>query len=422
MPTALSLNHLEWRGLLHDCTDPKGLEAQMDAGPVTLYCGFDPTAESLHVGNLLPLLTLLHFKKAGNVPVALIGGATGRIGDPSGKTAERSMQTAEEVDAKAAKISKQLQRILGPDAAIVNNLEWTREVSLLDFLRDVGKNFSVNAMLARDSVKTRLTGAGEGISFTEFSYMLLQAFDFLELNKRHGCALQIGGSDQWGNMCSGLDLIRSKTGKQAFALTVPLLTTSDGKKFGKSEKGAIWLDPEMTSPWDFFQFWMNTDDKDVVQFLKMFTFREHSELFEQETATRERPHERSAQRMLAEDMTKLIHGEAALKVCLECAGVVFGKSPVSELSAESLGLLAKSLPLVSAPEGAISLTQVLVRAGLEPSITRATGTVNAGAVTVNGVKVTDPKAVLEACQSQHGKWILVRKGKKNFALVDLCCS
>ncbi|MCC5612766.1 tyrosine--tRNA ligase [Nostoc sp. CHAB 5834] len=419
MDTDNFLNNLEWRGLLHDCTDIKGLTAQLDAGPVTLYCGFDPTAESLHVGNLIPLLTLLRFKNAGHRPLALVGGATGRIGDPSGKSAERTMQTADEVDAKAAKISQQLLRVLGTGAEAVNNLDWTRELSLLDFLRDIGKNFSVNAMLARDSVKSRLTGTGEGISFTEFSYMLLQGLDFLELNRAKGCLLQIGGSDQWGNMCSGLDLIRSKTGKQAFALTVPLLTTSDGKKFGKSERGAIWLDPEMTSPWDFFQFWLNTDDKDVVQFLKMFTFREHSEILEQEKATLERPHERSAQRMLAEDMTKLIHGEDALNVCKECAGVVFGKKPVSELSAESLGLLAKSLPLVSANGAPITLTQVLVRAGLEPSITRASGTVNAGAVTVNGVKITDPKATLYASAALHGRWILVRKGKKNFAIVEL---
>lgn len=437
------IEDLQWRGLIHQCTNLEALSARLSTGPVTLYCGFDPTAESLHVGSLVPLLTLARFQRAGHRSLALVGGATGLIGDPSGKSAERVLQTPEDVAHRTELIKAQVNRFLDltprelvtnpiqgdlagdftlegalrPTAAVLNNLDWTAGVGVLEFLRDVGKHFSVNAMIHRDSVRSRLEREGEGLSFTEFSYMLLQAFDFLKLHEREGCELQIGGSDQWGNMCSGSDLIRRIHGKDSFALTLPLLTTSDGQKFGKTVKGAVWLDAKLTSPWDFFQFWLNAADADVVRFLKLFTFlpREAIEALEQDTL--ERPQLRRAQRQLAWEMTAMVHGEQAAQDAADTAGVLFGSQPPHSLSATALEGLAQALPVVEAGTEGIALNAALVALALEPSKTRAGAAVKSGAVAVNGEKQEDPMAVLTAGQALNGRYSLVRKGKKSFGLI-----
>ena len=438
------IEDLQWRGLIHQCTNLDALAARLSTGPVTLYCGFDPTADSLHVGSLVPLLTLARFQRAGHRSLALVGGATGLIGDPSGKSAERVLQTPEDVAHRTELIKAQVSRFLDlnprelvashlhgdmagdftlegvmrPTAAVVNNLDWTAGVGVLEFLRDVGKHFSVNAMIHRDSVRSRLEREGSGLSFTEFSYMLLQAFDFLKLHEREGCELQIGGSDQWGNMCSGSDLIRRIHGKESFALTLPLLTTSDGQKFGKTVKGAVWLDAKLTSPLDFFQFWLNTADQDVVRFLKLFTFlsREAIEALEQDTL--ERPQLRRAQRQLAWEMTALVHGEQAAQDAADTAAVLFGSQPPQSLSASALEGLAKALPVIEAGTDGIALNAALVALELEPSKTRAGAAVKSGAVAVNGEKQEDPMAVLTGATALHGRYSLVRKGKKSFGLIS----
>lgn len=416
------LADLQWRGLIHQCTDLAALDAQLSSGEVTLYCGFDPTASSLHVGSLIPLLALARFQKAGHRVLALVGGATGLIGDPSGKSAERVLQTPQDVAVRVQALKAQVSRFIDVDSrgAVVNNLDWTQGVGVLDFLRDVGKHFSVNAMVTRDSVKSRLDREGEGISFTEFSYMLLQAFDFLRLHELQGCTLQIGGSDQWGNMCSGSDLIRRKHGKDSFALTFPLLTTSDGQKFGKTVKGAVWLDAELTSPWEFFQFWLNSDDKDVIRFLKLFTFVSREDIEALEADTAERPHERRAQQRLALEMTRLVHGDTAADDALATASVLFGKGDVAGLSLAALEGLAKALPTQEVRADAMpQVNALLVALGLEPSMTRANEAVKSGAVGVNGQKVADAKGLLDAGSALHGKFFLVRKGKKSFGIAKL---
>lgn len=417
------LDDLRWRGLIHQCSNEAALAERLAAGPVTLYCGFDPTATSLHVGNLVPLLALVRFQRAGHRVLALVGGATGLIGDPSGKSAERVLQTPEEVLLRAGRIEDQLARFVGTQGAdrgaVVNNLDWTQDLNVLEFLRDVGKHFSVNAMMHRDSVRSRLAREGEGISFTEFSYMLLQAFDFLKLAEREGCALQIGGSDQWGNLCSGLDLIRRKQGAEAFALTFPLLTTHDGKKFGKSEKGAVWLDPALTSVWEFFQFWLNADDKDVVQLLKLFTFlsREDIEGLEHDTLTQ--PHLRRAQRRLAREMTALVHGTTAAEEAIQMAEVLFGKGDPASLSETALEALCQALPHLDLEESApLGLALAMVKLGLEASTTRANETVRAGGASVNGVRLNDPLAPLASLNWLHDRFLLVKKGKKHFGVIQ----
>lgn len=437
------IEDLQWRGLIHQCTNLDALSARLSTGPVTLYCGFDPTAESLHVGSLVPLLTLARFQRAGHRSLALVGGATGLIGDPSGKSAERVLQTPEDVVERTELIKAQVSRFLDlnprelvashlhgdmagdftlegalrPTAAVVNNLDWTAGVGVLEFLRDVGKHFSVNAMIHRDSVRSRLEREGSGLSFTEFSYMLLQAFDFLKLHEREGCELQIGGSDQWGNMCSGSDLIRRIHGKESFALTLPLLTTSDGQKFGKTVKGAVWLDAKLTSPWDFFQFWLNAADADVVRFLKLFTFLSRAEIEALARATLEQPQARQAQRRLALEMTALVHGTQAAQDAMDTAGVLFGSKDPQSLSLTALAGLEAALPMVEAPLAGIQLSTALVALGLEASKTRATAAIKSGAVTANGRKQNDPQDLLTPVGALHGRCSLVRKGKKSFGLV-----
>jgi tyrosyl-tRNA synthetase len=418
------ISDLQWRGLVYQATDLDGLTRRMAQGPVTLYCGFDPTAQSLHVGNLVPLLTLARFQRAGHRTLALVGGATGRIGDPSGKSAERDFQDLDVIAERTRHIQAQLQHFIACDdearGKVVNNLSWTQNVSVLDFLRDVGKHFSVNAMLARDSVKTRLEREDSGISFTEFSYMLLQAFDFLMLAQQEDCALQIGGSDQWGNMCSGTDLIRRKLARDAFAVTLPLLTTHDGRKFGKSETGAVWLDAQMTSPWEFFQFWLNTDDKDVVRFLKLFTFVERPEIEALEAQTQDAAHLRAAQKRLAQFMTDLVHGEA-VRIQLEAAvDVLFGKGNINVLTCDTLAQLARSVPLVQVARTVqdLTVTAILVQSGLESSNTRAAKVVSQGGVVLNGVKAQDARAGVTVDQALYQRFVVLKKGKREFAIVE----
>ncbi len=419
------LDELRWRGLIHQCTDESALRETLATGSVSLYCGFDPTASSLHVGSLIPLVTLRRFLMAGHRPIALVGGATGLIGDPSGKSAERVLQTPETVAAQAEAIRRQVSFFT--DGVVRDNLAWTQPVTLLEFLRDVGKHFSVNAMIARDSVASRLSREGEGISFTEFSYMLLQANDFAELARREGCLLQIGGSDQWGNMCSGADLIRRTQGRVAHALTLPLLTTADGQKFGKTVNGAVWLDATRTSPWEFFQFWMNTEDADVVRFLKLFTFLDRARIEALERAVIESPAAREAQRTLAMEMTAMVHGGNVAREMLAASQVLFGKpgQPV-ELEASTLGMLAVSLPAVplvlDATRAPVALNGLLVAAGLVESKTQATQLVRQGGVSVNNVVRSDPAFVPSAQDWLAGRFLLLKKGKKSFALLERIAS
>lgn len=413
------LKDLQWRGLIHQCTDLEALDLALSAGRVTLYCGFDPTARSLHVGSLVPLVTLRRFMHAGHEALALVGGATGLIGDPSGKSNERVLQTSEDVEAQARHIRAQVHDFV--DGRVVDNLDWTHDVSLLDFLRDVGKHFSVNAMIARDSVSSRLGREGDGISFTEFSYMLLQAHDFLKLAERENCRLQIGGSDQWGNMCSGVDLIRRTLNKSAMAMTLPLLTTSDGQKFGKTAKGAVWLDPELTSPWEFFQFWLNVEDADVIRLCKLLTNLKRPEIEALELSTQQQPQARAAQRTLAREMTAMVHGGNVAHQMQTAAGVLFHKAAgVDELSVETLQMLARSLPHVVLPaqEKAV-LNELLVRTGLEESKTKANQVIKQSpAVSVNNRPQMDPYFSPRAEEWLHGRFLLIKKGKKHFALVE----
>jgi tyrosyl-tRNA synthetase len=406
------LTELAWRGLIQQVSDQSGLEAALTR-PITLYSGFDPTADSLHVGNLIPLITLMRFNEAGHRAIALVGGATGLIGDPSGKAVERTLQTPEQAKAQATKVQEQIQKLV-PD--VVNNLSWTAPMAVLEFLREVGKHFSVNAMLARDSVKGRLDREGEGISFTEFSYMLLQSFDFFKLHEAQNCVLQVGGSDQWGNICSGTDLIRRKTGNTAFGLTLPLLTTHDGKKFGKSEKGAIWLSAEKTSVLDFFQFWLNADDADVIKLLKLFTFYSQSEIEALAVSVSSAPHLREAQKALALAVTTLVHGEAAARQVQGIIGVLFGKAGVATLSVEDFEALANALPTQRVSNGQ-RVTSMLVATALEPSMSAAARTIKGKGLTANGHKIENPDCLVGELEWAHSRFVLLQKGKKNFALL-----
>jgi tyrosyl-tRNA synthetase len=420
------LEDLQWRGLVQQCTHEDELRQRLNAGPLTLYCGFDPTAQSLHVGNLVPLIALARFQRAGHRALALVGGATGLIGDPSGKSTERVLQSEDQVQERANRIATQLAKFIDTRdmscGAVVNNLEWTAGVSVLTFLRDVGKHFSVGAMLRRDSVQSRLEREGEGISFTEFTYMLLQAFDFHELARLHGCSLQIGGSDQWGNMISGTDLIRRRLGQDAFALTFPLLTTHDGAKFGKSEKGAVWLDPSMTSVWDFHQFWLNTADADVIRLLKMFTFVERADIEALELEVSSNPGARAAQRRLAAEMTTLVHGAEASTEVEAAAAVLFGRGSVETLSAGAVSRLAEALPcleLTASDLEHVTAAGLVHKTGLEASMTKANEVCRSGGVTVNGQRIADARQPVKDMPPMHGKWWLVKKGKKSFALARI---
>lgn len=413
------LKDLEYRGLIHQVTDREGLEKKLSSGPVALYVGFDPTADSLHIGSLLPILALRRFQKAGHLPIALVGGGTGLIGDPSGKANERTLNTREVVQEWTDKLRLQLSRFLDFDtsanpAQMVNNYDWLGPLDVIAFLRDIGKNFSVNYMLAKDSVDSRL---GKGISFTEFSYMILQAYDFYKLNKDNNCSLQIGGSDQWGNITAGLELIGKTTGNEAFGLTMPLVTKSDGTKFGKTEGGTIWLDAAKTSPYQFYQFWINTDDKDVVKFLKYFTFLPPERIAELEEQVRQHPEKREAQRVLALEVTELVHGKEAAASAINISEVLFS-GKVEQLTGAEIEEAFKDVPSteLSGNED-IALVDLLLAVKAAPSKRQARQDIESGAISINGSKAAELDRVLQAGDRLEGKYIVVRRGKRNYYLV-----
>jgi tyrosyl-tRNA synthetase len=416
------LDELDWRGLIAQSTDRDALAAAAAAAPLTVYAGFDPTAPSLHAGNLVPLLALRRFQRAGHRPIVLAGGATGMIGDPR-DAGERSLNTTDVVAEWADRIRGQLERFVdfdgSPTGAIVeNNLSWTSQLSAIEFLRDVGKHFSVNVMLDRDTIRRRLDG--EGISYTEFSYMLLQANDYVELHQRHGCALQIGGSDQWGNIIAGVRLVRQKLGATVHALTVPLVTAADGTKFGKSTGGgSLWLDPEMTSPYAWYQYFVNTADADVIRYLRWFTFLSADELGELEQATAERPHERAAQRRLAQEFTTLVHGQAATDSVELASQALFGRGELTGLDESTLAAALRETSVAELrpglPDG---IGDLLVATGLSKSKGEARRTLSEGGVYVNNVRVEGDDWAPAAGDFLHGKWLVLRRGKRNVAGVE----
>jgi tyrosyl-tRNA synthetase len=419
------LHELGWRGLIAQSTDLDTLAAEARRGPMTVYAGFDPTAPSLHAGHLVPLLALRRFQRAGHRPIVLAGGATGMIGDPR-DIGERTLNEAGTVADWTEKIRGQLERFVdfsdsgaSPTGAIVeNNLEWTRALSAIEFLRDVGKHFSVNVMLDRDTVRRRLEG--EGISYTEFSYMLLQANDYVELHRRHGCTLQIGGSDQWGNIIAGVRLVRQKLGAAVHALTVPLVTAADGTKFGKSTGGgSLWLDPQMTSPYAWYQYFVNTADADVIRYLRWFTFLSADELAELEAATAERPQQRAAQRRLATELTALVHGEAATEAVEHASRALFGQGELDRLDEPTLAAALRETSVAElksgTPDGIVDL---LVASGLSASKSAARRTISEGGVSVNNVRVDSEEWVPQASDFLHGRWLVLRRGKRNVAGIE----
>ena len=416
---------LEWRGLLADCTDKVELTKRL-ANPTTLYCGFDPTADSLHVGNLVPLIALRRFQNFGHHPIAVAGGATGSIGDPSGKTAERQLLTKEILDRNIASVKEQLKRLLDFEtktnpARLLDNASWTANVSFLDFLRDIGKHFSVNQMVAKESVRARMEDREIGISYTEFSYMLLQAFDFYVLNRDANCELQIGGSDQWGNITAGIELTRKKSGKHVFGLTLPLITNADGKKFGKTEAGAIWLDPKRTSVYKFYQFWIRIDDRDVIRYLKYFTFLGREEIEALEKAHNENPGARTAHKALAKAATDLIHGENATAEAVRASEILFGGNleGISETTFNEIvgEVPTKEIAKSKLESAGIPLVELLVESALCPSKGQARKDIEGGGVNINNVRETNFQRGVTTNDLLFGKHILLRKGKKNYVVV-----
>jgi tyrosyl-tRNA synthetase len=418
---------LEARGLVHQVTSPDCVEL-LRSSSVTTYIGFDPTADSLHVGSLLPVLALMRLQRAGHHPIAVIGGGTGMIGDPSGKSSERNLLTRELLEANLAGQRRQLERFLefsGPHAArMVNNLDWLAKLDLIGFLRDIGKHFSVNAMTQRDSVQIRLAGRDQGLSFTEFTYALLQAYDFLELHDRYGCRLQMGGSDQWGNITDGVELIRRLRHGQAYGLTMPLVTKSDGSKFGKSETGNVWLDEARTSAFAFYQFWLNMPDADVARSLRYFTFLDPAEIDALAAAHAQRPERREAQRVLGREVTTLVHGAAALARAERATAVLFEGGDLRSLSrseiAEGLGDAPRTaLPRTELSAGALDLVTALVRCGLAPSKGQARTSIEQGAVSVNHELVKDAARVLTERDLLAERFVVLRRGKKTYSLIDV---
>jgi tyrosyl-tRNA synthetase len=433
------LEDLQWRGLVADCTDPEALAQRLARGPITLYCGFDPTGDSLHVGHLMGQLMLRRFQLAGHHPIALAGGATGMIGDPSGKSAERNLLTREQLSHNISCIKRQLMRLLDFEAAanparLVDNATWTAPISFLDFLRDIGKHFSVNVMIAKDSVRSRMEG-DSGISYTEFSYMLLQAFDFYHLRESLHCELQVGGSDQWGNITAGTDLIRRKLGAPAYGLTFPLITKSDGTKFGKTEGGAVWLDPEKTSPYRLYQFFINTEDSMVVEYLKKFTLlpREQIEALAAEHATN--PGTRAAQKALAREVTALVHGSVARDDAVRASEIMFGggldgitealfkdvadEVPTKELEKTKLGDFKREGATATIISAGMPIADLVVHAGLAPSKGQARKDVEAGGIYLNNVRVADVNRYVTSKDLLFERYLLLRKGKRSYAVLHV---
>lgn len=417
------IDDLQWRQAINQLTDEEGLRKLTEEKAVSLYCGVDPTGDSMHIGHLIPFMILRRFQLAGHKPVILIGGATGSIGDPSGRSSERVLQSLEQVQDNVKKLTSQMERLfLTTDehkaaVRLVNNYNWIHPISLLDFLRDYGKHFNLNTMLAKDVVASRLE---VGISFTEFSYQILQSLDFLHLYQTEDVQLQIGGADQWGNITAGLELIRKKEGAnaKAYGLTIPLMLKSDGTKFGKTAGGAVWLDPEKTTPYEFYQFWLNQDDRDVVKYLKYFTFLDYTEIEDLEKQVEEAPHLRQAQKRLAEEVTRFVHGEQALQDALKISQALF-TGEVRHLSADEIEQGFKNMPTVESSKEAQHLVTWLVDLGIEPSRRQAREDIQNGAISLNGEKITDLEHTWTPDQSFDERFVLVRRGKKKYFLIKL---
>lgn len=417
------IQQLQARGLVNQVTDQEGLEAHLKNNEVTLYCGFDPTADSLHIGHLLPITMLKRFKEAGHRPIALIGGGTGMIGDPSGRSSERSLNTREVVKGFSEKLEAQIANLLDLDPtnnSIVarNNHDWLSKMTVIDFLRDAGKHFGVNYMLAKDSVSARME---EGITYTEFSYMILQSIDYLKLFEEENCTLQIGGSDQWGNITAGLEYIRrsredEEKENRAFGLTVPLITKADGTKFGKTAGGAVWLDAEKTTPYEFYQFWINTDDRDVIKFLKYFTFLEMEAYDQLEEEVKNNPGKRAAQKRLAEEMTRFVHGEQALEQAIKITDSLFSGN-VSELSIKEIEQGFKDVPTYEMDKEDVGLIDLLVNASISSSKRQAREDISNGAIYINGERNQDLKHVVTSKDRLEDKFTIIRRGRRNYFLI-----
>ncbi len=422
--TSALIADLEWRGLIAQTTDREALLKDLNAGPVTYYCGYDPTAPSLHVGNLVVLSVMRRFQLAGHKPLPLVGGATGLVGDPSGRNEERSLNDESIVEEWVSRLRNQISRFLDFDsstngAVMVNNLDWTKNMSALEFLRDVGKYFSVNQMLSKDSVSSRLEAGG--ISYTEFSYQVLQGYDFLELYRRHNCIIQLGGSDQWGNIVAGLDLIRKAEQGSAHAFTVPLMTKSDGSKFGKTASGAIWLDADMTSPYAFYQYWLNTEDADVPKFLKVFSFKDRAEIERLIETVQTNPGAREAHRELARELTTLVHGEKEALQAEAAGKALFGQGELSELDEKTLEAALAQLPRTTISKGESFPTWVdlLAATGVVDSKSAARRIVKENGAYLNNVKITGEEFAPSTDDLLYGRFLVLRKGKRDLAAVEL---
>jgi tyrosyl-tRNA synthetase len=416
------IDELTWRGLIAQSTDLDELRRALAEGQVTLYGGFDPTAPGLHIGNLVLLLTMRRFQLAGHRPIGVVGGATGLIGDPSGKSSERVLNSPEVVAEWVEKIRAEVGRFIDLSSGlIVSNLDWTAPMSAIEFLRDIGKHFSVNRMLDREAVKARLEGGG--ISYTEFSYQILQSLDFLELYRRHGCTLQIGGSDQWGNLTAGVGLIRSVEGASVHALAMPLITKPDGTKYGKSEGGAIWLSPELMPPYAFYQFWLNVSDAEVPNLLRVFTFRTKEEIDALEAMTRERPAAREGQRVLASDMTTLVHGEKETVKAIAASQAIFGQGSLEELDAATLAGVATEIPSAriapSPGEPLPTVADLMAACGIVPSKSAARRAIAEGGAYLNNQRVTEDGAAPREQDLLHGRYIILRRGKRTVGAVEV---
>lgn len=417
------IEELTWRDAINQQTDAEGLATLVEEKKISLYCGMDPTGDSMHIGHLIPFMILKHFQLAGHQPVVVIGGGTGMIGDPSGRSSERQLQSVDQINANAQKLSDQMRQLFqagdpGSGFRMVNNYDWLSQLNFLEFLRDYGKEFSVNTMLAKDVVASRLD---QGISFTEFTYQIIQAIDFLHLYREEDVQLQIGGSDQWGNITAGLELIRKKEGAEAeaYGLTIPLLLKADGTKFGKSAGNAIWLDPEKTTPYEFYQFWLNQDDRDVVKYLKYFTFLDQEEIAELEIAVAEEPHKRLAQRRLAEEVTRFVHGEEALAEAIKISEALFSGN-VGELTADQIEASFQDVPASTAPKTPSNIVEFLVDlTEIEPSRRQAREDLQNGAIYLKGERIQDLDYIVDESDSYDGRFILVRRGKKKYFMVHL---
>lgn len=411
------LEELKYRDLVYQQTDEEGIKKLLETESVSIYCGTDPTGDSLHVGHLLPFLTLKRFAKYGHKPVVLVGGGTGIIGDPSGRSEERQLQSLETIAENAKKLENQLRNIFRGDENIefVNNGDWLGKMSMIEFLRDYGKLINVNYMLAKDSVSSRLEN---GLSFTEFSYTLLQGIDYAYLNEHHGVKMQLGGSDQWGNITTGLEIMRKLRGDvEAYGFTIPLMLKSDGTKFGKSTGGAVWLDPEKTTPYEFYQFWFNTADNDTISVIKKFTFLEKEEIEKLEESLAKEPHLRLAQKALAEELVKIVHGEAALESALNITKALFSGN-IKELTLDELKVAVKGMPKAQLPKEDINIVDFLVESGVVTSKRQAREDVKNGAISINGDKVTDLAFTIDSSSRLEDSFTVVRRGKKNYKLVE----